>query len=300
MLDWVAREQPDVLCLQEMKASPEQVPASLTRARRLLVLLARPQGVLGRGAAPREARVPERAGVLAPRVRPREPDRRRAGRGRARSPRSTSRTAARTSPRRCASSRRWTRSSSGCHRDGHERRALRRPQRRAARDRRAPEAAQRRSRSARPRASARCFERLLSRGLVDLGRRFDPDDDRLFTWWAPWRQPARAQHRVAARLRPRLEPPLAEQATRCESFREFGTSDHGPVAATLELPGVRPEGDAGNSRSPRARPDLDAPAAAGRPADPGLEGLGPARRFESCVKPASPPKVPAHLGEELT
>ena len=31
------------------------------------------------------------------------------------------------------------------------------------------------------------IERILGRGLVDLGRAFDPDNDRLFTWWAPWR-----------------------------------------------------------------------------------------------------------------
>src|SRR6266850_1034388 len=31
------------------------------------------------------------------------------------------------------------------------------------------------------------IERILSRGLVDLGRKVDPDNDGLFTWWAPWR-----------------------------------------------------------------------------------------------------------------
>src|SRR3974390_1233960 len=31
------------------------------------------------------------------------------------------------------------------------------------------------------------FDRLLSRGLVDVGRARDPDNDGLFTWWAPWR-----------------------------------------------------------------------------------------------------------------
>src|SRR5687768_2594901 len=29
LLDWVERERPDVLCLQEIKASPENVPAAL-------------------------------------------------------------------------------------------------------------------------------------------------------------------------------------------------------------------------------------------------------------------------------
>src|SRR3954464_15389830 len=31
------------------------------------------------------------------------------------------------------------------------------------------------------------IERILSRGLVDIGRALDPDNDGLFTWWAPWR-----------------------------------------------------------------------------------------------------------------
>ena len=29
--------------------------------------------------------------------------------------------------------------------------------------------------------------RLLVGGLVDVGRALDPDNDELFTWWAPWR-----------------------------------------------------------------------------------------------------------------
>ena len=31
------------------------------------------------------------------------------------------------------------------------------------------------------------LERILSHGLVDLGRALDPDNDALYTWWAPWR-----------------------------------------------------------------------------------------------------------------
>lgn len=30
LVEWVAREQPDVLCLQEIKASPDQIPDPLT------------------------------------------------------------------------------------------------------------------------------------------------------------------------------------------------------------------------------------------------------------------------------
>ena len=31
------------------------------------------------------------------------------------------------------------------------------------------------------------LRRLLGQGLVDVGRALDPDNDALFTWWAPWR-----------------------------------------------------------------------------------------------------------------
>ncbi len=31
------------------------------------------------------------------------------------------------------------------------------------------------------------IERLIGAGLVDVGRALDPDNDGLFTWWAPWR-----------------------------------------------------------------------------------------------------------------
>ncbi len=31
------------------------------------------------------------------------------------------------------------------------------------------------------------MERILGRGLVDVGRALDPDNDDLFTWWPPWR-----------------------------------------------------------------------------------------------------------------
>ena len=41
LLEWLAREQPDVVCLQEIKASLDQLPFELLRHRRLLELLAR-------------------------------------------------------------------------------------------------------------------------------------------------------------------------------------------------------------------------------------------------------------------
>ncbi len=77
------------------------------------------------------------------------------------------------------------------------------------------------------------FAGLLAHGLVDLGRHFAPDDDRLYTWWAPWRN--LRQKNVGWRLDYVLaSEKLAAQARSCVASREFGTSDHGPVLAELE------------------------------------------------------------------
>ncbi len=77
------------------------------------------------------------------------------------------------------------------------------------------------------------LERVLAHGLVDLGRTFAPDDDRLFTWWAPWQQ--HREKNIGWRLDFVLaSSALAKRATSCKAFREFGTSDHAPVVATFE------------------------------------------------------------------
>ncbi|MGE0040593.1 MAG: exodeoxyribonuclease III [Vicinamibacterales bacterium] len=72
------------------------------------------------------------------------------------------------------------------------------------------------------------LEHVLSRGLVDVGRALDPDNDELFTWWAPWRSLRQRNigwriDYVAASAR------FAAAARRATVQREFGTSDHAPV-----------------------------------------------------------------------
>lgn len=79
------------------------------------------------------------------------------------------------------------------------------------------------------------IEKMIGRGLVDLGRHFDPDNDQLFTWWAPWRN--MRERNIGWRLDYVLASQrLAEKATSCKAYREFGTSDHGPVTATFDGP----------------------------------------------------------------
>ncbi len=86
------------------------------------------------------------------------------------------------------------------------------------------------------------FARILSRGLVDLGRALHPDDDALFTWWAPWRN--LRQRNIGWRIDYVLaSEPLAAGARRCDSLREFGTSDHAPQVVELsDVTWARPAG----------------------------------------------------------
>ncbi len=74
------------------------------------------------------------------------------------------------------------------------------------------------------------FEQVLSHGLVDVGRAVDPDNAGLFTWWAPWRN--LRQRNIGWRIDYVLaSAPLASRVTRCTVLADFGTSDHAPVVA---------------------------------------------------------------------
>jgi exodeoxyribonuclease-3 len=72
------------------------------------------------------------------------------------------------------------------------------------------------------------IERVISHGLVDVGRALDPENENLFTWWAPWRN--LRQRNIGWRLDYVLaSEPLAARAESSRVLREFGTSDHGIV-----------------------------------------------------------------------
>jgi exodeoxyribonuclease-3 len=74
------------------------------------------------------------------------------------------------------------------------------------------------------------IERILSRGLVDVQRTLDPGNADLFTWWAPWRK--MKERNIGWRLDYLFaSQALAARASSCAVQREFGTSDHGPVIA---------------------------------------------------------------------
>jgi exodeoxyribonuclease-3 len=77
------------------------------------------------------------------------------------------------------------------------------------------------------------LERLLSRGLVDVGRAVDPDNAGLFTWWAPWRN--LRQRNIGWRIDYVLaSEAIARRVRRCAVLPDFGTSDHAPVLAEFD------------------------------------------------------------------
>jgi exodeoxyribonuclease-3 len=76
------------------------------------------------------------------------------------------------------------------------------------------------------------FASLLGDSLVDVARALDPDNDRLFTWWPPWRDMRkrnigwRIDYILASRA-------IAARATDCRVLADIGTSDHAPIMMTL-------------------------------------------------------------------
>ncbi len=75
-------------------------------------------------------------------------------------------------------------------------------------------------------------EKLLSHGMVDLGRAVDPANAALFTYWAPGRN--LRQRNIGWRIDYVVaSAPLAARVTRCSVLADYGTSDHAPVIAEL-------------------------------------------------------------------
>ncbi len=76
------------------------------------------------------------------------------------------------------------------------------------------------------------LETIIGQGLADVGRKLYPNDENYFTWWAPWRN--LRQRNIGWRLDYVLaSTDLASRAVSCPSYREVGTSDHAPVVATF-------------------------------------------------------------------
>ena len=78
------------------------------------------------------------------------------------------------------------------------------------------------------------MQRIISHGLVDIHRSFEPDNDNLFTWWAPWRN--QKERNIGWRIDYVLaSKALADRAKSAVVQREIGSSDHGPVVVEFDL-----------------------------------------------------------------
>jgi exodeoxyribonuclease-3 len=74
------------------------------------------------------------------------------------------------------------------------------------------------------------LERIIGHGLVDVGRALEPENADMFTWWAPWRN--MRQRNIGWRLDYVLaSESLYGRVKGCTIQREVGTSDHAPVVA---------------------------------------------------------------------
>jgi exodeoxyribonuclease-3 len=78
------------------------------------------------------------------------------------------------------------------------------------------------------------LERILSHGMVDVGRALDPENDQLFTWWAPWRN--LRQRNIGWRIDYILaSEAVAAKVTRSAVQADVGTSDHAPLVVEIDL-----------------------------------------------------------------
>jgi exodeoxyribonuclease-3 len=78
------------------------------------------------------------------------------------------------------------------------------------------------------------LERIIAHGLVDVSRAREPENDQMFTWWAPWRN--LRQRNIGWRLDyVLLSETLYPRVTSCVIQRDVGTSDHAPVMVELDI-----------------------------------------------------------------
>ena len=79
------------------------------------------------------------------------------------------------------------------------------------------------------------LERIIAHGLVDVGRALEPENDQMFTWWAPWRN--LRQRNIGWRLDYVLASrSVFDRVQRCVVQKDVGTSDHAPVVAEFAIP----------------------------------------------------------------
>ena len=76
------------------------------------------------------------------------------------------------------------------------------------------------------------FDRLLGAHFVDVGRALHPDDDTMFSWWPPWRN--MRQRNIGWRIDYILASrSIADRVVECSVLADVGTSDHAPVIMSI-------------------------------------------------------------------
>jgi exodeoxyribonuclease-3 len=75
---------------------------------------------------------------------------------------------------------------------------------------------------------------MIDAGLSDLLRQAHPTDDGIYTWWPPWRDLRRRNHgwRIDYVL---ASEELVGAAPRCQVHKSYGSSDHAPLLAEIDL-----------------------------------------------------------------
>ncbi len=81
------------------------------------------------------------------------------------------------------------------------------------------------------------FTSILTGGdLVDVGRALSPEDERMFTWWPYWRNSK--ERNIGWRLDYFLASPSIAKGAKSQTIeRTYGTSDHAPTTLEFDLPG---------------------------------------------------------------
>jgi len=76
------------------------------------------------------------------------------------------------------------------------------------------------------------FDRLLGTHFVDVARALHPGDEAMFSWWPPWRN--MRQRNIGWRIDYILAShAIADRAADCKVLADVGTSDHAPVMMSV-------------------------------------------------------------------
>ena len=230
---FVAREQPDVLCLQEIKAAADHIPKTVGDIPGYWSYWHGTKGYSGVALLIRQARRARPSALPPPGVRSRDAHRRGHRRRRA--------GGVDLRPERRQGLRRQGALSGGdgrlrgrpCARSGTQARPVRRPQRGARADRRPPQGARRAARSASAPTSGRCSSASSPTAACTTWRASaSPTTTRSSPGGPPGGTCASA---TSAGGSTTCSPAttLAARVESCVSQREVGTSDHAPVVATF-------------------------------------------------------------------